>query len=220
MATKPAAALHATETQPLDALRPHPKNYREHPETQTAHLVASMREHGVYRNVVIASDGTILAGHGVVQAAIAAGLTEIPVVRLPLDPDDPRALKILAGDNEVGRLAENDNAVLLAILGEVAADDAAALLGTGHDDTSLATLLRLVEATGEHVDPMDEWAGMPDFVQQERGSVFHVTVHFASEEDADRFFGLIGIDRRARTWWPETDGLVGSTLSEVWVGAE
>src|SRR5262245_17598198 len=101
--------VHAAETVKLDELRPHPPNYHAHPDDQLDHLVQSIREHGVYRNVVIAKDGTILAGHGVVEAARRDGMSELPVVRLPVAPDSPAALRVLAGDNELQRLAEVDD---------------------------------------------------------------------------------------------------------------
>lgn len=50
----------------IQTLKPHPRNYRTHPEDQIAHLIESISKHGFYRNVVIAKEGTILAGHGVV----------------------------------------------------------------------------------------------------------------------------------------------------------
>ena len=58
------------ELLPLAELRPHPRNDGTHPPDELAHLKASITTHGVYRNVVIAQDGTILAGHGVIQAAL------------------------------------------------------------------------------------------------------------------------------------------------------
>ena len=54
-------------------LKPHPRNYRGHPEGQVAHLEQSLRDHGIYRNVVVANDNTILAGHGVIVAAQKLG---------------------------------------------------------------------------------------------------------------------------------------------------
>jgi ParB-like chromosome segregation protein Spo0J len=76
------AKIQAVEMVPIDELRPHPRNYRVHPEDQLAHVEHSMRTNGVYRNVVAARDGTILAGHGVVLAARKIGLAEVPVDRL------------------------------------------------------------------------------------------------------------------------------------------
>jgi ParB-like chromosome segregation protein Spo0J len=122
-------------------LRPHPRNDGTHPPDEIAHLRQSIREHGIYRNVVVANDGTILAGHGVVVAAQAEGHTHIPGQRRPYGPDDPRALKLLVGDNGIAHLRQRDDDVLVALLQELAATDARALLGTGFDEEALAALL-------------------------------------------------------------------------------
>lgn len=208
-----APLVHTVELLPLDELRPHPRNYREHPDDERDHLARSIREHGLYRNVVVARDSTILAGHGVVEAARVEGLERIPVVRLDVGPDDPRALKILTGDNEIARLALADEHVLAELLAEIGALDD--LLGTGFDDDSLGTLVRLLSAEGEPTG--DEWLGMPDFEQEDRQSAFRATVHFANEAAAEAFFESLGVPRSTSFWWPASDGLVGSNAGEAWV---
>ena len=79
-----------------------------------------MTTHGVYRNVVVAQDGTILAGHGVVAAAQELGPHAYRGQRLPYGPDDPRALQVLVGDNHIARLRQQDDAALVALLAGVA----------------------------------------------------------------------------------------------------
>src|SRR5437764_115147 len=130
-----------TESVAVSSLRPHPRNYREHPDDQIEHLAASLKEHGFYRNVVIAQDGTILAGHGVIEAAKRLGLETARVVRLPIEADSPAALKVLTGDNEIEHLAEQDDRLLSELLREIAQDDPLALLGTGYDEAMLANLV-------------------------------------------------------------------------------
>jgi len=170
--------------------------------------VASLQEHGVYRNVVVAQDGTILAGHGVVESAREAGLTQVPVVRLPLSPDDPRALKLLVADNEVTRLAASDDQLLGDLLREMRDADLASLLGTGWDDLSLAVLL------GEGItDPSQAWAGLPEFESEDRQSAYRCVIHFRSEADVAGFFALIGRAAAAQLWWPEHDGFVGESTT-------
>lgn len=139
----------------ISRLQPHPRNYREHPEDQLQHIVESIREHGVYRNVIVAQDYTILAGHGVVEAAQRLRLTEIPVVRLELHPHDPRALKLLVGDNEISNLAEDNESMLIGLLKDIQEEDQAGLLGTGYDEVMLGGL---TAAMGERSggDPDDE----------------------------------------------------------------
>ena len=82
----------------ITGLKDHPRNYRTHPEDQIEYLMESIRQHGFYRNVVVARDSTVLAGHGVVEAARRLGLEKVSVIRLDLDADSPQALKVLAAD--------------------------------------------------------------------------------------------------------------------------
>lgn len=210
---------HSIETVAVADLKPHERNYRDHPAAQVKHLEQSIREHGLYRNVVVANDGTILAGHGVVAACKKIGLTEIPVIRVPVAPDSPAAIRILTGDNELARLAVVDDARLSDLLSSLQAADPVGLLGTGYDETMLARLRRVVEASSGSVDAFAEWAGMPEFEQASKLSAFRCVVHFATLEDADRFFAeAVGGDRRVSVWWPEPDGHVGSTVKDEWVG--
>jgi len=129
---------HPTEVVPLASLKPHPRNYKKHPAEQLKHLCASLRQYGQFRNVVVARDSTILAGHGVVLAMAKLGWEEATVVRLDLDPASPKALKLVALDNELPKFAETDDRMLTELLREVAAADG--LLGTGFDDRSLTEL--------------------------------------------------------------------------------
>jgi hypothetical protein len=141
-------ALPRTELSPeqlvlvaIAELKPHPRNDGTHPPAQLDHLKASLTQHGLYRNVVIAQDGTLLAGHGVVQAAQQLGYTHVRAERRPYGPDDPRAIQILLGDNHIARLREQDDRMLAELLQGLAAEDPAALLGTGYDAEALAALV-------------------------------------------------------------------------------
>ena len=135
----PGADVEATELVAVSALKPHPRNYRVHPPEQLAHIVELMRIGGVFKNIVVARDNTILMGHGVTEAAKLAGRERLPVRRLDVDSDDPRALMLVAGDNEIGKLAQTDDAALAAILAGV--NESIGLLGTGMDDAMLAALI-------------------------------------------------------------------------------
>jgi hypothetical protein len=168
--------LHAIERVQLAELRAHPRNYRRHPERQLAHLAQSLREHGVYRNVVVANDGTILAGHGVVEAAADVGLSEIDVVRIPFAPDHPKARKLLAADNELARLADDDAHALAHLLEEIRDDDVDGLLGTGYSDDDLTILL----ASLDELPPPDDGAAPDD---DERPSADRYTFDVYSRDD-------------------------------------
>jgi hypothetical protein len=205
----PAAPLLTVETVPLAALTPHPRNYRVHPEDQLAHLAESIRLHGLYRNIVTARDLTILAGHGVVQALQTLGWTEVPVRRLALDPLEPMALKLLAGDNEIGHLAEIDDRALSELLKAIKDQDATGLLGTGYDDAMLANLVMVTRPAGEiaDFDAAAEWVGMPEY--EAGADPPQVIVSFDSEAEREAFVALVQVQtvyRGGRRWnfhWPE-----------------
>ena len=196
---------------PIDALKPHERNYKEHPDDQVEHIAASLQAHGFYKNIVVARDGTILAGHGVVQAARRLGLTEVPVVRLDLGPDDPRALKILAGDNEIARLSEIDDRRLSEMLREI--NEADSLLGTGYDEMMLANLITVTRPADEvqDFDAAREWVGMPEFESAKQP--LQIIVSFRSEEDRDRFIEMFELGKLKKntgaltlsTWWPHKE---------------
>ena len=208
-AKEPAIAVRPefeTELIELASLTPHPRNYRNHTEDQLEHIKRSITEHGFYRNVVVARDGTILAGHGVVQASRGLGLTMIPVIRLDVDPDDPQAIRVLTGDNEISRLAETDDRQLTELLKSIKDNNIdAGLLGTSFDDSMLAALVFVTRPASE-IESMDragEWLGMPEF-----GGVddpLKVVVQFDNEEDRQSFAQTIGADLGPKTrscWYP------------------
>lgn len=200
----------AVEDAPLDTLKPHERNYQTHPDDELEHIIESIRTHGFYRNVVLARDGTILAGHGVVQAARKMGLSHIPAIRTDYAPDDPRALKLLTGDNEIRHLAEVDDRALTELLRELA--DMDDLLGTGYDDMMLANLTFVTRPASEipDLDVAAQWAGMPEY--DERGAdKIQLLVNFATEEDRQEFYHLLGLSSDAilsrgsikYIWWPK-----------------
>lgn len=220
-ASAPAAppAAPPTEMVAIADLRPHPKNYRNHPEEQVRHIAASIRQHGFYRNVVVARDGTILAGHGVVLAARTSKLTHVPVIRVALEHDDPRALKILASDNELGRFAEDDDRKLTELLREIKELDEESLLGTGYDEKQLAALVMVTRPASEiaDIDEAAEWVGMPEYHEKD-GERFQLVVTFESEAERQRFVrekDITVIKTVGATWsarWPAVEKEDASSL--------
>ncbi len=174
---------------PLDEL--HPRNYRSHPPDQLVHLKASLVDNGVYRNVVAARGGVLVAGHGVVQAARELGLTTIKVIHLDIDPDHPRALKILAADNTLGHFAMDDDRMLTNLLRDVAEADS--LIGTGYDEASLAAHLMVTRPRSEieDFDEAAEWVGMPDY--ENAPPKKQIILNFPDDVSRDDFIRDAGI---------------------------
>jgi hypothetical protein len=193
------------EMVPVGSLKPHPRNYREHPDDQVEHLMESIREHGMYRNIVVSRDGFVLAGHGVLKALTRMGLAEVPVRRLDVDANDVRALKVLTADNEIPHLAEIDDRMLSEILKEIKDVDIDGLLGTGFDDMMLANLLLTTRPQSEIAgfDDAAQWVGMPEYEFVPRP--LQVVMSFRNEEDRQKFAHILGLtftEKTRNAWWP------------------
>lgn len=195
----------------VDELKPHPRNYRVHPDDQIRHLIESLDEHDFYKNIVVARDNTILIGHGIVLAARLKGIREIPVIRKDYDPDEPRAIKLLTADNELGNLAEVDDRLLTELLKEVHEQDPDGLLGTGFDEHMLAGLV-LTTRTKQEIQDFDEaaeWVGMPDY-DEGKGDPIKLILSFETESDRQEVLDVLGIENTKKntgsptlsSWYP------------------
>jgi hypothetical protein len=188
-------------------LKPHPKNYKSHPADQLEHLKQSISDNGIYRNVIVARDNTILAGHGVVKAAQSLGLSSVPVLKLELESDSIEAVKLLTADNEVSHLGEVDDRALSNILKEIM--EKSDLLGTGYDEMMLQNLLYVTRPASEikTTDHAAEWLGMPDFEISDPVKVLHV--NFETYEDKKAFCEQNGFDYKEKTsesiWYPQKE---------------
>lgn len=207
--TEPRAAVLPVELVDPRSLRPHPRNYQEHPDDQLAHLIASIEAHGFYKNVVVSRDGVILAGHGAVKAAIEKGMDRVPVTRLELNSDDDAALQVVVGDNEIGRLALRDDRLMTDILKQLRDQDVDLLQGTGFDDAMLAGLAMVTRPVSEIEDKNEamHWLGMPEY--DEGTYAARLIINFESIELRDAFLEDHGMryakgatSRVASAWWP------------------
>jgi DNA modification methylase len=108
----------------IASLREHPSNARTHSKKQIREIANSIRTFGFTNPVLIAEDGTILAGHGRVRAAKIAGIAEVPTICLShLNADQRRAY--LLADNKLALNAGWDLDLLaqeLEVLGELSFD--------------------------------------------------------------------------------------------------
>jgi DNA modification methylase len=150
------AAAITVEPRALAELRPHPRNYRRHPERQLAVLRESLRVHGQQKSVVITPDGTILAGHGLVEAARLEGWEEIAAHIY----DGPYPEAFLAIDNRASDLAEDDEAALAELLQSLAAENI--LEGVGYSDEDLRALMGRVGVASDREETFDSAAAMEE----------------------------------------------------------
>ena len=182
----------------VEELKEHKKNYREHPDDQLEHIIQSIKQNGFYRNIVLAKDKTILAGHGVVLAVKKMKMKKVPAVILDVEPDSPQALKVLTGDNEIGHLGLVNDRMLTEVLKEIQDNDSDGLFGTGYDEMMLANLLYVTRPQSEieTFDAAEEWVGMPEFDGMQTGNESKITICFLNEADRVQFGKLIGAENR------------------------
>jgi len=201
----------------------HPHNYKQHPDEQLAHIMKSLQDHGFYRNIVVARDNVVLAGHGVVQAAARLHIEEIPVIRLPIESNSPQAYKVMVGDNEISRLADIDDRMLITIMEEQLTPEE--LAGTGFDAASLAAFKQLCATPDDLVPDKDEeaaWesAGAPGYEHGAAGC--KLVVNFPTVADREAFTKMteLKITKKHESglwsaWWPEQR----KEISEMeWIG--
>lgn len=104
------------EIKPVGWLKPYDRNARTHSETQLDEIAASIAEFGFTNPILASADGTIIAGHGRLEASTnRLGLTEVPVVILDYLTDAQRRAYIIA-DNKIAMNAGWDDEVLGAEL--------------------------------------------------------------------------------------------------------
>lgn len=92
----------------ISELQPYKLNAKRHPRAQVDGLAESIRRFGFTQPVVIDKEGTIIIGHGRVEAAKKADLTAVPcVVRDDLTADQVRALRLI--DNRIAETGWDEN---------------------------------------------------------------------------------------------------------------
>ncbi len=96
---------------PVTGLRPYPGNARTHSAKQIAEIATSIKAFGFNNPVLVAKDGTIIAGHGRVAAAKKLGLDTVPCVRLEHLSEAEKRAYILA-DNKLAEKAGWDREIL------------------------------------------------------------------------------------------------------------
>jgi DNA modification methylase len=135
----------------IEDYSPHPANYNRHSDDQIRRIAKSLSEFGQVRSVVIWCN-YFLAGHGVREAALSLGWTELRADVLPDDWSEKKALAYLVADNELARRSDPDQAQLAAILQELERTQPQLREAAGFAQQELEQLLRQVGQMAEVVD--------------------------------------------------------------------
>ena len=187
----------------VDSLAPYARNSRLHTSAQVAQIAEAIKRFGWTNPVIVDKGGEIVAGHGRVLAAQRLKLKTVPGIVLnegEWSEQDKRAYRIW--DNQSTLLSEWVPEMLRIELSELKADDYPLEL-TGFDNVHLVSFL----AVGG-TDPEQEWAGMPEFNQQDKTPFRSLWVHFRDKAALDEFIEFIGIaitDKTRFIWIPESE---------------
>src|SRR6266567_2712033 len=126
------------------SLRRHPRNAHVHPKKQIEQLARSIRAFGFTNPVLINQHRQVLAGHARLEAAIAAGLQQVPTIVLHgLSAAEERAY--LLADNKLAEKSGWDGASLAVELRELSAllaDAGLDLEITGFETAEIDSLLK------------------------------------------------------------------------------
>lgn len=127
------------EQWPIEKLVPYAKNSRTHSDAQVAQIAASIREWGWTTPVLVDETGSIIAGHGRLQAARRLQMTEVPVVVATGWSEAQKRAYVIA-DNKLALNAGWDNELLALELGELG-DAGFDLELTGFTDEEIKALM-------------------------------------------------------------------------------
>lgn len=88
------------QVRPVSALKPYEKNARTHSAEQVEQLTRSIREFGFTNPLLVDETDRIIAGHGRLQAALALGMSEVPVIILT-GLSEPQRRALILADNKI-----------------------------------------------------------------------------------------------------------------------
>lgn len=171
------------ERVPWESLKPHPENPRN---GDVDAIAESVVVNGVFRPVITARDGTILAGHHLWYALGQLRHKEVDIVRLDLDPYSHEAIRTMVSDNRTSDLGRYDDSLLMELLHQLEDTDDG-LSGTGYAPDSLELLDALMDK--DVAEPLDKPGYRSTFI-------------FGSVDDAEKFFTDLGIERKPTINWP------------------
>jgi hypothetical protein len=107
-------------------LKPDSRNARKHNPRNVGMIESSIQRDGFGRSVLLAKDGTIIAGNATIDAAASAGIEDVVIVetdgtkvvavkRVDIEPDSPEFHNLAVADNRSAELAEWDADVLAGL---------------------------------------------------------------------------------------------------------
>jgi DNA modification methylase len=158
----------------VNSLKPHPHNSRTHSKKQLKLIAKSIQEFGFLNPVLIDRNGTIIAGHGRVEAAKSLGMDEVATICIEdLTEDQIRAYML--GDNKLAELAGWDREMLAIELQHLyTLEDVFDIAVTGFEVPEVDLIL---EKCKRRPDPEDDFAAEEGPSVTERNDLWKLRRH-------------------------------------------
>lgn len=147
------AALLRIEYRPTKSLTPYSNNARKHPRAQIKLIARSLERYGWTNPIVISADGSVICGHGRLEAAKLLGMTEVPVISLAHLSEADRKAYIIA-DNAIAEMSGWSKAMLASEVKGLF-DLGYELEMTGLDNLTIDTLLSFDDHEGTNNDDVE-----------------------------------------------------------------
>lgn len=178
---------------PIDSIKPHPENYKEHPDEQLDSLNASLLAFGWTKPICANPEGFIVAGHGMYLEALRKGYTHVPVEPVAFDKNQSKAY--LVADNETARRAHTDQDKLLPLLKDISEIPEFDITATGFSEEEVDLFSNIdtdfsfdTGTDGGDEDPED----IAEVEGKRCGMSYAIHVSFSEQDRAEAFLNHIG----------------------------
>lgn len=182
----------------INELKPNPRNPNKHPKNQIE-LLAKIIKYQGWRSPIVVSNrsGLIVKGHGRLDAAKIIQAVECPVDYQDYQSEADENADMIA-DNKIAELADSNLDDIRNLALEFPKDFDLDLIGIENFELQL----------GEAEEVGKEWAGMPEFNNEDKTSFRDLIVHFKTQTDFEDFFKLINQSFTESTkmiWYPKIE---------------
>lgn len=192
----------------IESLVPDPENARTHDARNMDAIMASLREFGQQKPIVVDADGIVRAGNGTLLAAKRLGWTQIAIVRSQLRGLDATAYAI--ADNRTGDLSEFNAQVLAQQLQQIPASKL-----VGFNDAEIGEIMASLSEKEGLV--ASDWIPDPPAVAVSRpGDVWVLGDHVLWCGDSRDRFGVARLLRDAPPFMMVTDPPYGVNYDPTW----
>ena len=185
----------------LSDLKENPDNPRDHSSKQVDQIASSIKEFGFVNPILIDEEDSIIAGHGRFKAAKKIKLKKVPTICLKGLSENQKKALIIADNKIAINSSWNEDLLWNQIKQLTDIDFDISIIGFDKEQ-----IIPFIADDNLVDDILEEWNDMPEFDQSDLTAKRSIIVHFAKEEDVEKFFKLVNqsyTDKTKYIWFPE-----------------